>query len=80
MNVKLKALILKKHLARRNLSQNSFARRVGVTSGYMSQILCGERNPSPQIRERILQTLNTAQKLLGQSAFAFDDLFKIRGR
>lgn len=80
MNVKLKALILKKHLARRNVSQNSFARRVGITSGYMSQILCGERNPSPKIRERILHTLNAAQKFLGRPDFAFDDLFKIRGR
>lgn len=78
MIVKLKALDLKKYLARRNMSQNSFAQKIGVSSGYMSQILCGERNPSPTVRERILDALNSSQKLRGQPEYRFDDLFLIR--
>jgi len=78
--VKLKASTLKRHLAKRNLSQNSFARRIGVTSGYMSQLLCGERNPSPELRERIIKKLNDVQKLRELPEFGFDDLFTIRGQ
>jgi transcriptional regulator with XRE-family HTH domain len=53
-------------LARRNISQNWFADRVGASSGYMSQLINGTRNPSPSMRDKILQVLKEYQ---------FDDLF-----
>ena len=77
MIVKLKTVALKKYLARRNMSQNCFAQKIKVSSGYMSQILCGERNPSPSVRERILDALNSSQKFRGQPEYRFDDFFLI---
>ena len=45
-----------------NMSQNEFADRCGLTSGYMSQLFSGERSPSPPVRRRI-------QKVLGVEDF-----------
>ncbi len=56
----------RKAVARSNLSQNEFARRCGVTSGYMSQLLSGKRNPGPLIRQRLLDAL---------PGLDFDDVF-----
>jgi transcriptional regulator with XRE-family HTH domain len=53
-------------LARRNMSQNSLAKLLGLSTGYMSQLMNGDRYPSPRLRRRILQTLNP---------LSFDDLF-----
>ncbi len=78
--VKLKTLTLKKLLARRNLSQNAFARRISVSSAYMSQILSGERNPSPKLREKMLKSLNESISMRGLPPFRFEDLFIIRER
>jgi transcriptional regulator with XRE-family HTH domain len=53
-------------LARRNMSQNSLARMLGLSSGYMAQLMNGDRYPSPRLRQRILEMLNP---------LSFDDLF-----
>jgi len=53
-------------LARRNISQNSLARMLGLSSGYMAQLMNGDRYPSPKLRQRILEILNP---------LSFDDLF-----
>ena len=45
-------------IARHNMSQNEFARRLGITSGYMSQLVCGTRCPSPRLRRKMLEHLN----------------------
>lgn len=55
-------------LARYNMSQNELARELGVSSGYMSQLVCGSRSPSPRLRRRILEHLKP---------MTFDDLFVI---
>ena len=70
MKVKLKTGMIRKHLARKNLSQNWLAKRLGTTSGYMSQLMQGIRTPSPAMRQRMLDTLKDYQ---------FDDLFIIKG-
>lgn len=44
-------------LARENISQNQLARRCGVTSGFMSQLLSGQRNAGPRVRARLLESL-----------------------
>ena len=55
-------------IARRNMSQNMLAIRVGSSSGYISQIMCGTRNPSPRMREKLQSVL---------APLTFDDIFII---
>ncbi len=49
-----------------NMSQNELARTVGITSGYLSQLMSGTRCPSAEMRKRL-------QDVLGIDSF--DDLF-----
>ena len=49
-----------------HLSQNELARRVGLTSGYLSQLINGRKHPSPRTRLRLQQVLGVTE---------FDDLF-----
>ncbi len=58
---------IKRAVARLNRSQNSVAKDCGLTSGHLSQLLAGKRNPSPKIRERLLRAL---------PEFTFDGLFE----
>ena len=68
ITVDLKAKSLKTHLARKSKSQNWLAKRLGISSGYMSQLMNGVRRPSPEKRAKILETLGGS----------FDDWFVIR--
>ena len=56
-------------LDRLNISQNELARRCGISRGYMSQLMRGERSPSPQLRRRLMEVLGVDD---------FDALFIIR--
>ena len=55
MKVKIRAHTVKELYMRLNKSQRWFARQVHVTSGYMSQLMDGTRNPSPKVRARIMK-------------------------
>ncbi len=55
-------------LVRRNLSQNHLARACGISSGYMSQLLTGDRCPGPEVRAKL-------QKALPK--MTFDQLFEV---
>ena len=55
-------------LAKRNFSQNGFAKSIGMSGGYLSQVVNHTRYPSPKTRQRI-------QDALG---LQFDDLFIIK--
>jgi transcriptional regulator with XRE-family HTH domain len=55
-------------IARRNMSQNMLAIRAGISSGYISQIMCGTRNPSPAVRQKLQEILQP---------LTFDDIFII---
>jgi len=68
VKVKLRTSNIRKILAQRNISQNWLAFRAGTTSGYMSQMVTGKRNPSPQMRKKILKVLKDCE---------FEDLFKL---
>ena len=68
IKVKLKKEAAKMALARKNLTQNELARRLGISSGYMSQIMTGNRHPSAAVRHLILRNLR---------GHSFDDLFEI---
>lgn len=44
-------------LNRRHLSQNELAALVGTSSGYLSQLICGTRSPSAEMRRRLVDVL-----------------------
>ncbi len=69
MKVYIRRKEVKKILIRKNKSQNRLACSLEISSGYMSQLMNGSRNPSPKLRERIMK------KLPGHK---FDDLFEIK--
>ena len=69
MQVRVKAEKIRKILAERNISQNMLAIYIGTTSGYLSQMVTGKRNPSPNMREKILKVL---------SGYQFNDIFEIK--
>jgi len=68
MKVALKARTIRRILAKKNLSQNWLALRIRSSSGYVSQMMTGKRNPSPDMRTRILDALKD---------YEFDDLFSL---
>ena len=68
IKVRLNQEAVLKAIARRNMSQNMLAVRAGISSGYISQILCGTRNPSPIVRQKLQDVLEP---------LTFDDIFII---
>ena len=71
MVVAIKSEAIRKILARKNMSQNWLARQLGVSSGYMSQLMTGVRNPSPDLRIKILERLKMDES-------GFDKVFEIK--
>jgi len=67
IEVKLNDKALEIAIAKNNYSQNKLAELMGVSSGYLSQIVRHTRNASPRIRQKM-------QDILGLS---FDELFII---
>jgi len=55
-------------IAKRNMSQNMLAMRMGSSSGYISQLMRGVRYPSPKIRQKMLEVL---------APMTFDEVFII---
>ena len=68
IKVRLNQPAVMQAIARRNMSQNMLAIRAGISSGYISQIMCGTRNPSPRVRQKLQDVL---------SPLTFDDIFII---
>ncbi len=66
IKVKLNQVAVLRAIARRNMSQNMLAIRAGISSGYISQIMCGTRNPSPAVRQKLQEVLQP---------LTFDDIF-----
>ena len=71
MVVAIRSEAIRKILARKNMSQNWLARQLGVSSGYMSQLMTGVRNPSPDLRIKILERLKMDES-------GFDKIFEIK--
>ena len=63
----LRTDVLDEHIQRRNISQNCFAQKAGISSPYIAQLLSGKRKPSGKVRE----------KLIKATGLKFDDLFKL---
>jgi transcriptional regulator with XRE-family HTH domain len=68
MKIMLNREFVEKVLARRNISQNGLARRLRISSSYMSQIMNGGRYISAKMRRRIFRYFRR---------YDFDDLFII---
>ncbi|MGI2336850.1 MAG: helix-turn-helix domain-containing protein [Dehalogenimonas sp.] len=68
ITVKVNQAAMLRAIAKRNMSQNMFAIKIGACSGYLSQIMCGSRTPSPQMRGKIQEAL---------APLTFDDIFII---
>ena len=64
--VKLKQRCVWSRIDQLNMSQNELARTLGITSGYLSQLMTGTRCPSAEMRKHL-------QEALGINSF--DDLF-----
>jgi len=64
--VKLRTDVVRELIARKNKSQNWFAKRIGISSSYMAQLLNGQKHPAPELRQKI-QTFFEGKE--------FDDLF-----
>lgn len=64
--VRLKKRDVWNRLDQLGMSQNQLARTLGITSGYLSQLMTGTRCPSAEMRMHL-------QDVLGASDF--DDLF-----
>jgi len=71
MVVVIKSEAIRKILARKNMSQNWFAKQLDVSSSYMSQLMTGVRNPSPDLRIKILEKLKMDES-------GFDKVFEIK--
>jgi len=51
---RLRGKLFLRWLSRRNLSQNDLARRCGLSSPFISQLISGERNAGPDSRRKIM--------------------------
>ncbi len=60
IRVRLKAEAVWDLLYRLNLTQNELARRIGRSSGYLSQLINGERCPSAETRRRLMEVLGVS--------------------
>ncbi|MEW6536422.1 MAG: helix-turn-helix transcriptional regulator [Candidatus Auribacterota bacterium] len=68
MKVFLQKQKIQEILVRKNKSQNWLAKKLQISTGYMSQLTAGSRNPSPELREKLMGMFPDKD---------FDDLFVI---
>lgn len=66
--VMVKDTALWEFMAKHNLSQKELARKLGISQGYASQLVCGVRCPSPRLRRTMLEVM---------SPLSFEQLFSI---
>lgn len=68
MKICIKDNKFKELLIRKGMSQRGFAKEIGISGPYMSQIVKGNRHPGPQISKKICDGLEVG----------FDDIFFIQ--
>jgi transcriptional regulator with XRE-family HTH domain len=68
IKIMLNREFMERVLVRRNISQNGLARRLRISTAYMSQIMNGGRYISPKMRRRICRYFRR---------YDFNDLFII---
>ncbi len=64
--VRLDPRALWDHLTRRNMSQNELARLAGLSPGYLSELVAGNKSPQAATRRKLLAALG---------GLTFEDLF-----
>ena len=57
VRARLRSEVVWRELTRRNMPQNELARRVGISSGYLSQLLSGARCASARVRAGLQEKL-----------------------
>lgn len=70
MAITLNRNALKRYIGRRNLTQNAFAKELGLSGAYVAQLLGGQRKPSPSLRARLME----------MTGLDFDTLFQFTER
>ena len=68
IRVRMNQFVVLRAITKRNMSQNMLAIKVGSSSSYISQIMCGTRYPSAKMREKLQNAL---------APLTFDDIFII---
>lgn len=63
---KLKPMNMRRLMLEKNLSSQCLTRRLQISDCYLSQLMRGVRNPSPKLRQRMMNVLEVKE---------FDDLF-----
>ena len=58
--VRLKPEAVWELLNRLKITQNELARRIGRSSGYLSQLINGDRCPSAETRRRLMEALGVS--------------------
>ena len=71
VSVRINNIVVWEYLMKQNLAQNELAKRLGISSGYMAQLISGSRSPSPKLRRKMLDVL---------SPLSFGELFLISER
>lgn len=71
VKVQLKSWVIRERLIKKCKSQNWLAERLGISTGYVTQLLDGSRNPSPTVRQKFLDAFPDCE---------FEDLFVFKGR
>ena len=66
ISLTLNRAAVERELARRHLTQNGLALKAGLSSGYLSQLMCAARHPSAQTRAKLQKSLQP---------LTLDDLF-----
>lgn len=66
--VKANANAIRHILAKRNQTLKWLTYRLDITNGYLSQIMCGRKSPSPKLRQRMMRVLEVKN---------FNELFAI---
>ena len=67
MNVEVRAVGLRGMRERHGLTQRELARRLGVTQNYIPALELGNRNPGPDLRQKLMQLFECT----------FEDLFTV---
>jgi transcriptional regulator with XRE-family HTH domain len=68
LKISIKRDNVEKALMRKNYTRKFLADKLGVSRNYLSSVFTGKREPSPMIRQRLMDLLK---------GYKFDDLFVI---
>lgn len=71
ISLRINSFVVWEYLTKQNLAQSELAKRLEISSCYMSQLISGSRSPSPKLRRKMLEVL---------SPLSFGEIFLISKR